>query len=99
MLYNNNNKGETHKMSPAHTSVHPEKNITHLIFHQRLRCIMTHRDISSRELADLIYVSESTISGYLKGRRLPDLERMRRICIDLEVSADYLLGLKEDTCI
>ncbi|MCC8167872.1 MAG: helix-turn-helix domain-containing protein [Clostridiales bacterium] len=67
----------------------------HSIFSRRLRHIMYQRHVRAVDLAKMIYVSRPTISGYCNGRRLPDLERLRLICICLDVSADYLLGLKE----
>ncbi len=62
----------------------------------RLRHIMLMRDIRNSDLADAIFVSPSTISGYRTGRRSPDVEQLARIAQKLEVSADYLLGLCDE---
>ena len=81
--------------SGSFLSPHPQERITHYVFSRRLIHVMGEYPMRSIELARRIYVSRSTISGYRTGRRIPDLERLRLICVHLHVSADYLLGLKE----
>lgn len=64
-------------------------------FGDRLSLIMFQQNISNIQLANAMFVSPSTISGYRTGRRSPtvaDLASMVRI---LNVSADYLIGTSE----
>lgn len=64
-------------------------------FGDRLSLIMFKRNISNIQLANAMYVSPSTISGYRTGRRSPtvaDLAAMVRI---LHVSADFLIGTSD----
>ena len=62
-------------------------------FSQRLHFVMTLRGYSVRMLAERIYVSPSTISGYRTGNRLPDCLILSKIAKELQVSTDFLLGL------
>lgn len=62
-------------------------------FSSRLVSTMEKRSISSARLAEMIFVSHSTITGYRSGRRRPDLDQLVRIAEALSVSTDYLLGL------
>ncbi len=66
------------------------------VFGERLKDVMQIRNIQSDDLARMVFVAPSTISGYRTGRRSPDIEKLRLLVEVLEVSADYLLGLKDD---
>lgn len=67
---------------------------TSSIFSRRLVQVMKEKSISSADLADLVFVSNSTIAGYRSGRRHPNLEQLTLIAKTLSVSTDYLLGLE-----
>jgi len=69
------------------------------IFAIRLDQIMKLRGLRNKDLARLVYVEETTISGYRSGRRSPDPERMRQLCIAIPVSANYLLGITDNPSI
>ena len=59
-------------------------------FGDRLSLIMYKQNISNIQLANAMFVSPSTISGYRTGRRSPPVAI-------LNVSADYLIGTSEIT--
>ena len=65
-------------------------------FGNRLRHIMMMRDITNQALAQKMFVSVSTISGYRTGRRSPTVEDLARLSRILDVSADYLIGLTDN---
>ena len=48
--------------------------------------IRTERDITQQELADLIGVSNRTISKWEQGTTVPDLETIKRLCKELGIS-------------
>ena len=52
-------------------------------------------DLTQEKMAALLGVSVSTWSKYETGNRTPPLNRLKKICKNCKVSADYLLGLKE----
>lgn len=64
-------------------------------FGERLDYVMSVRSISNNALAEMLFCSPSTISGYRTGRRSPNVSTQKEICRALNVSADYLLGLSE----
>lgn len=74
-------------------------------FGNRLREIREKRGLSQVKLVKMIakigviqdYKSD-TVGKYERGERLPSAYKLRDICVALNVSADYLLGLsdKED---
>lgn len=66
------------------------------IFSERLVYVMGIRDIPTKELADCLFVSRSTISDYRCGHRFPNIEQLSLLSTTLHVSTDYLLGLSDD---
>ena len=66
------------------------------IFPERLDYIIQIRGSSNEKLAQLLFLSPTTISGYRNGRRYPDLDVFCDLCRFLNVSPDYLLGLSDE---
>ena len=46
-------------------------------------------------IADKIGVSPEMVTQYTTTKKLPKLDTFAKICKELDLSADYLLGLKE----
>lgn len=65
-------------------------------FSDRLKIAMKIRQCSVDELATASYVTKSAICGYRAGYRSPNIETLRLLAKGLDVSADFLIGLKED---
>lgn len=53
--------------------------------------IRKERDITQKELADLIGVSDRTISKWENGSTVPDLETIKKLCKELEISPDSIV--------
>lgn len=66
-----------------------------MLFNQRLRSIRASMNLNQKEFAHLLNINPVTLSHYENGKREPDLERLFDLCQQLEVSADYLLGLSD----
>lgn len=64
-------------------------------FSDRLKIAMHLRDCSVEELAKKTYLTKAAICGYRNGSRTPNLIILRLIAQALDVSADFLIGLKE----
>ena len=60
-------------------------------FAARLTELLNENKISKRELAKRIGVSATSVSGKIQ----PTVENVYLICEYFQVSADYMLGLKE----
>lgn len=62
--------------------------------HKRLKRALTAKDISQRELGRRIGATQASVSHYVNGKRLPGPVALFKICRELDISADWLLGLK-----
>ena len=62
-------------------------------FNENLRIAREKRNMTQKELADIIGVAKSTYSLYESGNREPNVQTIKRIADALSVSADTLLGL------
>lgn len=63
---------------------------------ERLRKVLKDKNMSQRDLADLTDIDENSISRYITKGRKPSADGLILICKALNISADWLLGLKED---
>lgn len=61
-------------------------------FSKRITDIMTRKNLTQKQLAELAHVTESAMSYYVKGERTPRADVLRRLAGALGVTADYLLG-------
>lgn len=64
-------------------------------FSDRLKVTMKLRGCSVEELAQKTYLSKAAICGYRKGIRTPNIVILRLIAEALDVSSDFLIGLKD----
>ncbi len=62
------------------------------IFIKRLQELLDEKDMTQRELAERIGVTEVTISRYINGERKPRIDIIGKIAEVFGVSIDYLLG-------
>ena len=61
---------------------------------ERLRYVLKVKQISQKELARKIGMSQGVVNNYCTGKREPTLDVLVKICKELGESADYLLGLE-----
>lgn len=66
-------------------------------FATRLQFAMALRNCSSQQLANRIFLTHSTVSGYRNGTRMPSYDILRDIAQELHVSADFLMCLTDYT--
>lgn len=64
-------------------------------FPERLRELRIEKNMSRKDLADLLYVNLRTISYWELGQRECNLEQLSNIAQIFGVSTDYLLGLED----
>ena len=65
------------------------------IFKKRLAEELESKSITQMNLAKKVGISHVMITQYLTTDKLPSLETFAKICKALDVSADYMLGLKD----
>lgn len=63
---------------------------------QRLKQLRKSRNLTAKQLSEIINVSESTISLYENGKREPDFKTLLNIADYFNVSVDYLLGKMDE---
>lgn len=62
---------------------------------KRLReCVINSR-IAQKDIAKRIGVSPQTVSKYMKKDIFPALDTFAKLCAVLDVSSDYVLGIKD----
>ena len=64
---------------------------------ERLTKAIEQSKYKQKEIAKKLHISEGNISNWKKGLNAPSVEMLYELCILLEESADYLLGLEDET--
>ena len=70
------------------------KNMELTDIQRRLRESIAESGIAQKELARQVGVSPQTISKYMKKDIFPALDTLAKLCKALDVSSDFILGLK-----
>lgn len=64
---------------------------------QRISILCEEKDIKQKELAELIGVTEATMSRYVNDKRVPKGESAAKMAAILGVTTEYLLGVTDVT--
>lgn len=62
------------------------------VFGERLKRLLTKKDITQYELADIVQTTDATISRYITGKREPRADTALKIADALDTTVDYLYG-------
>ena len=62
---------------------------------QRLRIAIKQSGKQQKDIAKEIGVSSQTVSKYMRADIFPALDTLAKLCIALDVSADYILGIED----
>ncbi len=62
---------------------------------ERLNTLLAVKNLKQKDIADLLGVTENTVSYYVTGARCPNTDQIIAIAKKWNVSADYLLGLSD----
>ena len=65
-----------------------------MTFGEKLRHVRLLRELNQTELAAKTGLLPSAIGHFEKGRRKPSFENLRRLAKALNITSDYLLGLR-----
>ena len=63
-----------------------------MIFSERLKELRLEKDLSQKEVADLVHVNRVTYTNWERGKREPSFENLIKLADLLEVSLDWLFG-------
>lgn len=66
-------------------------------FGQRLREVRIEKEYTQQTIADFFNVSKVTISAWETNKQEPNIDDIVKLCRILNVSADYLLGLEDES--
>ena len=66
------------------------------VFVERLEKLLKDSNISQRDLAQDIGVTESAVSKYLSGDRIPSGDILLNLATAFNTTSDYMLGLYEE---
>lgn len=66
-------------------------------FAERLVCVRQIRGMTQAALAEATGLQPSAVGHFEQGQRIPCAANLRRLCIALNVSADYLLDSHADS--
>lgn len=66
-----------------------------ILFKEKLKELRVYHNLSQKELAEKLEVSQRSISSWETGFRQPDFETFEKISKFFNVTTDYLLGISE----
>lgn len=66
------------------------------LFYERLQEAINKRGLNCVQLGRMVGKDRKTIYTYKNGDCLPDALTLAKLCMALNVSADYLLGIKKN---
>lgn len=66
-----------------------------MTFGDRMRYLLRERGMSQKELAQELFMAESTLSGYIREVRQPSHQTLIRFAEYFGVTTDYLLGVTD----
>lgn len=64
-------------------------------FKEGFKEVLAENKIPQRALAKRLFLSQTIVNNYCTGKREPTSDVLISICKELDVSADYLLGLTD----
>ncbi len=62
-----------------------------MAFGDKLIQLLDEKEISQKEFAATLNIAPTTLNGYIKNKRQPDFDLVKRIAFILNVTTDYLL--------
>jgi len=64
-------------------------------FGEKLAQARKRKGLTQKEVAAIIGIAKSTLTGYEKGTREPNLLRIKQLIKILDIDSDYLFGIDE----
>ena len=61
-----------------------------MLFGEKIAKARKEKRLTQEQLAEMIGVAKSTLTGYEKGNREPDLLKIKKLIMILEIDPDYL---------
>ena len=64
-------------------------------FGEKLKYLRKEAGIGQNQLAEYLNISNASVSYWETGKQIPSAEAIYKIAVFFNISADYLLGIKE----
>ena len=68
-----------------------------MLFSERITEAVRQSNLTQKQVAEKLNIAESNITNWKKGENLPSVDILYKICILLDESADYLLGIEDES--
>ena len=66
-------------------------------FGDKLSALLDEKGLTQKDFASMLNIAPTTLNGYIKSKRQPDLELLRQMAFYLRCSVDFLLDVRSDT--
>lgn len=66
-------------------------------FNEKLKTIRKEKGYIQKDIYTMLKVSPNCYASWEQGRTEPDIENIKKLCIIFDISADDLLGLKDES--
>lgn len=63
---------------------------------KQIKIMRITKDMTQKQLADMLGVGSYIVSNIEKGRTEPDIELIKKLCVIFDITADELLGIETE---
>ena len=67
-----------------------------MYYNEKIELVRNSKNITQKEIAEFLGIKQQQYARYEKGVNIMPVTYLPKICKFLNVSSDYILGLKED---
>lgn len=64
-------------------------------FQERFQQALKDSDYTQKEIAAKLHIDPANVTNWKQGKNVPSVQTLYDLCVLLNVSADYLLGLDD----
>ena len=62
----------------------------------RIKTLLAERNMTQRELADKLWISESTVNRWVNDNRMPSVENIYAMSRIFNTTTDYIIGASDE---
>ena len=64
---------------------------------KQIKIMRITKDLTQKQLADMLGVGSYIVSNIEKGRTEPDIEIIKKLCVIFDITSDELLGIETES--
>ena len=65
-------------------------------FGKRLLRYAIDNDLSINDICEMTGIPRTTLNNYINSGSQPNVEKLKKLCVGLGVSSDYMIGMEND---